>query len=894
MSRLMTVPRRSMSGRPGAVASGLVVGAAVLVLAAGAAGQGRTSGGPLPPARLDVEPSRVEVIAGAASAPLRLVLRSSSPFASSFPVSFAVDLPGALRGLVTIEPSSIRMSLSRGATEGAIALRFVTQAGAPEGSHAIAIRSMPAPGMLVAGPDPTTRVLLVVRRPGSAPLTATAPPTRTTPPGPPGPPPPGASLTPPGLTASKLGAPGLLPPPKLWLADCAGKKATPDCRLSRPKLMADFGWESVFPNTLDWRWQVATQAFPPGPATAPAGLAAQAPIPKKGMASQKFFPIDFGKVPPLVGPSLKGKGASAAATQPVVPGGSPGGPSAQTFQALPCPPGSTQTITTPEGQKLSFDPCAEPSKPGQTGPLVPLDPPVTFHVRIVPYQGGVVAGPPSNAVTLTYAPAALAELWGLEGGKVERPALTLRMKWKEAGFRKKTFGALPAGLYWRWQLADKPFTDALVLKPVGLLSEGPQAGSEFTLSLQAYLDAPKDLYVRVVPVDKPLGGFGLAGTASNQVVVHYDPFKPEELFPEVRVIAWQPPRGYDWKYLCWRVATRAVYSTDGKTKIVSKGQQWNACQKEDGTIVDDIGEIVEGFVDAFKALINWASARFDDLKSEVVNAVAGVLQSTVGCPEWCKDGLKAALEAGLLAVGIPPEIPDFDQVMKQLEQGGVEFLATELVAAAGAKNIPLSQEAAELAIQTALDKAKQAAAQGSGPGAPLWIPNPDLAYRPASLVLELRNPSLPVPVQVDALRVTSGGKFKPVEIQLHGLVGKVAVPGKALAPGEVLKIPVFLTPTEDPEAWRKLLPGPQDLASCWDPFKLQECQEQKQKPAKDALAAWHQHYDPPDFKSAGLEGFTVTLTRGATEIKPLAFNCELYFGATNCWAWAQWKQPASP
>jgi hypothetical protein len=242
-----------------------------------------------------------------------------------------------------------------------------------------------------------------------------------------------------------------VPAPKLWATQCSGKNVPPDCRLSRPNLVGDFGWESALPDTLDWRWQVATQPFPASPTGTPSGIVSQQPIPKKGQASTKFFQIDFGKFPPLQGPTLAGSQQATVKSQappgiPIVPGAQGGSPPSSKVTEPPCPPGAQQKVVI-EGQSMPAIPCPSPATPGSTQSSGPAsDPPITLYVRIVAFQSGLPSGSPSNSVAVTYLPAAFAQLVALvgpAGAKIERDKLPLRFPWEDAYFRRKGPSVMP-------------------------------------------------------------------------------------------------------------------------------------------------------------------------------------------------------------------------------------------------------------------------------------------------------------------------------------------------------------------------------------------------------------------------------------------------------------------
>jgi hypothetical protein len=734
-------------------------------------------------------------------------------------------------------------------------------------------------------------------------------PTPATPP--PAPPPGGPSSAPsragqgaPTMTLPPSPTAPVVPAPKLWAAQCSGKSPAPDCRISRPVLVVDFGWESPLSDTLDWRWQVATEPFPASPAGMPSGLVGHEPIPKKGQASAKFFQVNFGTFPPLVGLTMASSSRQKVGTGPAIPGAQGGSPPGSTVGEPPCPPGGQQKVVI-EGKTMPAMPCPKPGPPGsgQSSGASP-ESPITLYVRIVALQGGQPVGPPSNTVTVTYAPASLVQLVGLvgpSGAKVERDKLPLHFPWEDTYFRRKGPAVMLQGVYWRWQIASTSFAGTTSLKPAGLLADGALTGSEFSLSLSSYLDSPKALYVRVVPLANPYGG-ELAGAPSNEVVVDYVPYKPDELLPEAHFVSWQGPKGYEWNYRCWQIASRDVYGPNkdaqGKPiKIIAKGQQRNVCKKDDANILEDIADAAEAFVKALADLADWASGAYKSLKSSVVNAVAGLCGSQ---KDKCQVVAAVALDTGLAALGVPPDIPNFDQLVAQLKQGGVELLAAELVGAAGAENIPLAQDAAEAAITKVLDEVQKVATEGD-PKAPVWVPDPAGLYRPAVLVVELRNPNFPVAVKVDAIRLTSTKMFGPMEIPLKGVT---------IAHGQTVRVPIFPTPTAAPDAWIKMLPAAPDRQACLNSLMAQPggattcktalagctpaCQLliKKEQDAKHALESWQKQYGTT-LSAGGVETMTVTVSAGAVKRPALALQCNMWLGGT-CKPWSQWKQPAYP
>lgn len=84
----------------------------------------------------------------------------------------------------------------------------------------------------------------------------------------------------------------------------------------------------------------------------------------------------------------------------------------------------------------------------------------------------------------------------------------------------------------------------------------------------------------------------------------------------------------------------------------------------------------ESLWSAITSGISWVSQAYNSLKSGIIDAVGSV---ACGWDETCKKALAAGLDIGMVALGIPPTLPNFDQ----LAAGGFDYLAGELSAAAG-------------------------------------------------------------------------------------------------------------------------------------------------------------------------------------------------------------------
>jgi hypothetical protein len=145
-------------------------------------------------------------------------------------------------------------------------------------------------------------------------------------------------------------------------------------------------------------------------------------------------------------------------------------------------------------------------------------------------------------------------------------------------------------------------------------------------------------------------------------------------------------------------------------------------------------------------ITNWVSQAYASLKSGLINFV---VNSLPGLPSDWREGLRKALTAlvdyGLASLGIPPEIPNFDELTKQ----GLDYLAKEALTEAG---VPADQMTAELIANTAqgIGENMISATNSATPNpldAPFLKADPDYLQRPAYIDVKITNnydkPSIP-------------------------------------------------------------------------------------------------------------------------------------------------------
>ena len=168
---------------------------------------------------------------------------------------------------------------------------------------------------------------------------------------------------------------------------------------------------------------------------------------------------------------------------------------------------------------------------------------------------------------------------------------------------------------------------------------------------------------------------------------------------------------------------------------------------------DGIVNFFSDLVNVVKGIVNWVSNAYNSVKTGLISFVAS---NFPGIPDSWRAGLKAALEllvnSGLAAMGIPPSLPNFDELTSM----SIDYMAGVAMTQAGIPGGP--------ATDALLDKTKEGIQQGLASAAKSAMPNPinstflkaDSAYlyRPAYIDVQVSNdfdkPSLPGSFSIDA------------------------------------------------------------------------------------------------------------------------------------------------
>ena len=212
------------------------------------------------------------------------------------------------------------------------------------------------------------------------------------------------------------------------------------------------------------------------------------------------------------------------------------------------------------------------------------------------------------------------------------------------------------------------------------------------------------------------------------------------------------------------------------------GQRIKLTPKEDDAF-DKVMEAIEDVGSFFVDSINRVSDAWATIKSTAVSFVADKIP---GCSDTCRAGLNAAVDYGLTCAGIPPTLPDFDQLC-EMGKGHIVGVLTDEANKAAAP-VPVPREMVEQAVDEFLNEVKKTANHGANGSS--WLrPDPDYQYRESRLILEM---------------VNTGIERSPAFEQTisHPLFIERTIPIPSLAPGERVSIPVLM----EQEIKRLLIP----------------------------------------------------------------------------------------
>jgi len=303
-----------------------------------------------------------------------------------------------------------------------------------------------------------------------------------------------------------------------------------------------------------------------------------------------------------------------------------------------------------------------------------------------------------------------------------------------------------------WQVATEPFAPftgtAPDLAPKGLAASGrgtKSAGGfvvDFKqLGRKQYLTTgrvPEQFVVRVVPL-AAAGSDKIVGKPSNIIKVYYGakaPPPPPVKFHtqprpdyKIRVVSFTPPEFDDPNR--WGCVVITGYKSHTSPLIRSMFPLGEMCPKSyrgEGQTIDSLGE----FVDLLGKGWDWLGGKFDGLKDLAVDVIlkysifglqcqiTGVLaQEAAGggakdtVDKACSTAAKIAVNAGLAALGVPPTLPRYNELLDRGVDYAVELAADKFEAETGVPCVGPCKDALRKGFREAANELKgKSAAQG--------------------------------------------------------------------------------------------------------------------------------------------------------------------------------------
>ena len=296
-------------------------------------------------------------------------------------------------------------------------------------------------------------------------------------------------------------------------------------------------------------------------------------------------------------------------------------------------------------------------------------------------------------------------------------------------------------------------------------------------------------YIRLVPLNK---NGKCAGQPSNPVEIRYGEFtqKNVEMYtnlaqtnrdnlpavaqPVVRIKNYAPIQ---------RQASNAHYrfvvlqNWPPVMPVYKAGQHVDFTpHAEDKSWWEELGDFISDVVSFVSDAVNWVSKAYESIKAYAVNLVASALG------DWARGPLMMALNAGLVALGVPPSLPNFSDLTNM----GKDYLISTAADYAG---IPGDQAA--IAVNAIVSKATESENGGGNPV--VWLkPDPDAYYRPAYMMLEVSNPTNQVTDRVTAYITIEPQNDPEFKTYQEPVFSPVCMPIPHMNPGQSFSMPICL------------------------------------------------------------------------------------------------------
>jgi len=308
--------------------------------------------------------------------------------------------------------------------------------------------------------------------------------------------------------------------------------------------------------------------------------------------------------------------------------------------------------------------------------------------------------------------------------------------------------------------------------------------------------------------------------------VYYPPPEPTVItpdLPDVALLRYEPIDWEDPEWMYWyeivrrptvRELTYGLIADDSLAEGYAVGDYFKLepPTEEDKPWYEEAWDAVTDFfgnlVDYVSKVTDWVAEKYNSAKAYLVTVVA---QNLPGVPAGWRDdlenALKYAVDYGLASVGIPPELPTFDQLTEQ----GLDYMASNALDMAGIPDTDLTNGMVQDLAGDMQETFSDAATSGNAPNPLGWNfvrQYPGTMYRPAYLLVEVHNPygfKTPsgtltgrVTRHVTAQEIAGNGDISTLsatfggthDFELYRPVENVRIP--SLLPGQTVTVPVYL------------------------------------------------------------------------------------------------------
>ncbi len=165
--------------------------------------------------------------------------------------------------------------------------------------------------------------------------------------------------------------------------------------------------------------------------------------------------------------------------------------------------------------------------------------------------------------------------------------------------------------------------------------------------------------------------------------------------------------------------------------------------EKDKSFLDSVGDFVSSIGDFITSVGNLISAvadAYNGIKSSVVDGIASGLTAVgIPCDSTCKAGLSAGISIAQAAIGVPPSLPNFDQLMDQ----GIDYVAAaaadQVADGAGTVVSAATEQATKAGLTKMKDELKKSRDEANQSSPSPIAPDLDYMYKPGSISVVVKN-----------------------------------------------------------------------------------------------------------------------------------------------------------